>query len=84
MDGVYLRNGPNAKFHADSGRGHFFDGDSMIHGIRIKNGKAYYCNRMTQTNHLKAEIEQEGPCFIRIGELVNLSGVLKMAMLAIK
>jgi len=47
INGVYLRNGPNAKFHADNGRGHFFDGDSMIHGIRIKDGRAYYCNRLT-------------------------------------
>lgn len=47
INGVYLRNGPNVKFFTDNKRGHFFDGASMIHGIRIKNGKAYYCNRYT-------------------------------------
>jgi carotenoid cleavage dioxygenase-like enzyme len=57
MNGVYLRNGPNARYHADSGRGHFFDGDSMIHGIRIKSGKAYYCNQRTQTEKLIAELK---------------------------
>jgi hypothetical protein len=45
INGVYLRNGPNAGHHADNGRGHFFDGDGMIHGVRIKDGKAFYCNR---------------------------------------
>lgn len=47
INGVYLRNGPNAKYLADNGRYHWFDGDSMIHALRIKNGQLYYCNRYT-------------------------------------
>tara|TARA_B110000285_G_C14869197_1_gene488345 strand:+ start:595 stop:801 length:207 start_codon:yes stop_codon:yes gene_type:complete len=39
ISGVYLRNGPNPKFIPSNGRQHWFDGDSMIHAIRIKNGK---------------------------------------------
>ena len=38
INGVFLRNGPNPKYYSDNNRGHFFDGDSMIHGIRIKDG----------------------------------------------
>ena len=47
VNGVFLRNGPNPMFMPPHG-GHFwFDGDGHIHGLRIKNGKAYYCNRQT-------------------------------------
>lgn len=81
LNGVYLRNGPNAKYHADNGRGHFFDGDSMIHGIRIKDGKAYYCNRTTKTDKVLAEMKQGAPVFIRIGELFNSAGLAKMLLL---
>ena len=40
INGVYLRNGPNALYEAGNGRGHFFDGDAMIHALRIKDGKS--------------------------------------------
>jgi carotenoid cleavage dioxygenase-like enzyme len=52
INGVYLRNGPNAKYHADNGRAHFFDGDAMIHALRIKDGKIFYCNRYLNTPRL--------------------------------
>ena len=38
ISGVYLRNGPNPKYIPANGRQHWFDGDSMIHAMRIKNG----------------------------------------------
>jgi carotenoid cleavage dioxygenase-like enzyme len=38
INGVYLRNGPNPKFMPSTNRNHWFDGDSMIHAFRIKNG----------------------------------------------
>jgi len=79
-----LRNGPNAKFHADNGRGHFFDGDSMIHAFRIKNGRIYYCNRYTNTPRLEAESKADGPLFIRIGELFNASGLAKSALFGLE
>jgi carotenoid cleavage dioxygenase-like enzyme len=53
----------------------------MIHGIRIKDGKAFYCNRYTQTDRLKAETKQGGPIYIRIGEFFNTSGLAKMLLL---
>lgn len=80
INGVYLRNGPNAKYHADNGRAHFFDGDSMIHALRIKDGRIYYCNRYTATPRLKAEMEFDGPLFIRAGELFNATGLAKAAL----
>jgi len=84
INGVYLRNGPNAKYHADNGRGHFFDGDSMIHAFRIKDGRIYYCNRYTTTPRLLAETKAQGPLFIRVGELFNAAGLAKAALFGLQ
>ena len=47
LDGIYLRTGPNPK---DGKGSHWFLGDGMVHGIRLKNGKAeWYRNRFVQT-----------------------------------
>jgi len=45
INGVFLRNGPNLIIHPPHNRYHWFDGDGHVHGFRIKEGKAYYCNR---------------------------------------
>ena len=47
LDGLYVRTGPNPK----NGKGsHWFLGDGMVHGIRLKKGKAeWYRNRFVQT-----------------------------------
>lgn len=57
INGVYLRNGPNAKFLPDNKRFHWFDGDSMIHALRIKDGKMFYCNRYAKTPKLLNELK---------------------------
>ena len=38
INGVYLRNGPNPIHFPPSGLHHWFDGDALIHAIRITNG----------------------------------------------
>ncbi len=50
MSGRFFRNGPNPK----SGRSaHWFLGDGMIHGIRLRDGKAdWYRNRYVKTRAL--------------------------------
>jgi carotenoid cleavage dioxygenase len=46
LDGRYLRNGPNPIGEVDPALYHWFVGDGMVHGIRIRNGKAeWYRNR---------------------------------------
>ena len=46
LDGRYLRNGPNPIGHVDPRRYHWFMGDGMVHGVRIRGGKAeWYRNR---------------------------------------
>ncbi len=50
IDGLYLRNGPNP--HSGSSP-HWFLGDGMIHGVRIRDGKAeWYRNRWVQTRQM--------------------------------
>lgn len=46
LDGRYLRNGPNPIGEVDPELYHWFIGDGMVHGIRIRDGKAeWYRNR---------------------------------------
>jgi carotenoid cleavage dioxygenase len=54
MDGMFVRTGPNPQF-PPRGRYHWFDGDGMLHGVRVRDGKASYRNRYVQTAGWKAE-----------------------------
>src|SRR6266568_2362656 len=46
LDGRYLRNGPNPVGELDPELYHWFLGDGMVHGVRIRDGKAeWYRNR---------------------------------------
>jgi carotenoid cleavage dioxygenase len=48
MDGMYVRTGPNPQFDP-IGQYHWFDGDGMLHGVRVKGGKASYRNRYVRS-----------------------------------
>jgi carotenoid cleavage dioxygenase len=56
MSGMFLRNGPNPQF-PPIGQYHWFDGDGMIHGVRIQDGKASYRNRYVRTQGYQLEHE---------------------------
>ncbi|XP_076957272.1 putative carotenoid cleavage dioxygenase 4, chloroplastic [Bidens hawaiensis] len=56
LDGAYFRNGPNPQF-LPRGPYHLFDGDGMLHAIRISNGRATLCSRYVKT--YKYSIEKE-------------------------
>lgn len=58
ISGMFVRNGPNPQFEP-IGQYHWFDGDGMLHGLKISNGKASYCNRYVRTYKFKTE-QQEG------------------------
>ncbi|NEP83121.1 MAG: 9-cis-epoxycarotenoid dioxygenase [Okeania sp. SIO3B3] len=58
LSGMFVRNGPNPQF-SPIGQYHWFDGDGMLHGLRINNGKASYCNRYVRTHKFQIE-NQEG------------------------
>ena len=56
LSGMFVRNGPNPQW-TPIGKYHWFDGDGMLHGVRISNGKATYRNRYVQTKAWKIENE---------------------------
>jgi carotenoid cleavage dioxygenase-like enzyme len=46
LDGRYLRNGPNPFTPPNAATHHWFLGDGMVHGVRLRDGKAeWYRNR---------------------------------------
>src|SRR4051794_9870981 len=48
LEGMYVRNGPDPHFEP-KGAYHWFDGDGMLHGVRIAGGKASYRSRYVRT-----------------------------------
>jgi carotenoid cleavage dioxygenase len=54
LDGLYVRNGPNPQF-PPLGRHHWFDGDGMLHAVRIQGGRASYRNRAIRTRGFELE-----------------------------
>ena len=51
LDGRYLRIGPNPVTAPDPGSYHWFAGDGMVHGLRLKDGAAHwYRNRWVRSN----------------------------------
>lgn len=50
LDGRYLRNGPNPFAAPDPANHHWFTGDGMVHGIRLRDGEAeWYRNRWVRS-----------------------------------
>ena len=54
LAGMFVRTGSNPRFEA-KGRYHWFDGDGMLHGVHIEDGKATYRNRWIRTKAFLAE-----------------------------
>ncbi|KAL9262079.1 Carotenoid 9,10(9',10')-cleavage dioxygenase-like protein [Drosera capensis] len=75
LNGEFVRVGPNPKFSPVAGY-HWFDGDGMIHGLRIKDGKATYVSRYVRTSRLRQEEFFGGAKFMKIGDLKGLFGLL--------
>jgi carotenoid cleavage dioxygenase len=54
LEGTFYRNGPNPAYEP-LGRYHWFDGDGMIHAIRLRDGRASYRNRWVRSAGLAEE-----------------------------
>lgn len=67
LNGIYLRNGSNPQFMPTGGY-HVFDGDGMIHAVRIKDGVPSYCCRFTHTQR-----------YLKVNSSVSLINFLKAA-----
>ncbi len=53
LDGRYLRNGPNPLSEVDPATYHWFMGDGMVHGVRLREGRAeWYRNRWVRNPKL--------------------------------
>ena len=65
LDGRYLRNGPNPLRAVDPTTYHWFAGDAMVHGIRLRGGRAeWYRNRWVRSAALSealGEAVRPGP-----------------------
>jgi len=55
---------------------HWFDGDGMIHGLRIKDGKATYVSRYVKTSRLQQEEKYGAAKFLKAGDLMGKKGLL--------
>ncbi|WP_435884054.1 carotenoid oxygenase family protein [Streptomyces cyaneofuscatus] len=55
LDGVYLRNGPNPRFTPVGSYLYPIDGDGMLHGVWLSQGRACYRNRFVRTPAMCAE-----------------------------
>ncbi|KAL3498018.1 hypothetical protein ACH5RR_040750 [Cinchona calisaya] len=60
LDGAYFRNGPNPQF-LPRGPYHLFDGDGMLHSIKISRGKATLCSRYVKTYKYITERDTGSP-----------------------
>jgi carotenoid cleavage dioxygenase len=63
IDGIYVRNTENPVF-GTIGKYHPFDGDGMLHMLKIAGGRASYKNRFIRTRGFLAEQEAGEPLWI--------------------
>lgn len=57
LDGRFLRNGPNPASEVDPSAYHWFMGDGMVHGVRLRDGRAeWYRNRWVRGPRAAAEL----------------------------
>lgn len=62
LDGRYLRNGPNPISEPDPSRYHWFTGEGMVHGIRLRDGRAeWYRNRWVRSPDVARALSEEPP-----------------------
>ena len=79
LEGVYLRNGPNAALLHRGGGIHAFDGDGMIHAVRMRNGSASFCSRFVKTSRFRQEQAAGRPLLPKIlGGMHGISGVARV------
>ncbi|MBA3982508.1 MAG: carotenoid oxygenase family protein [Acidimicrobiia bacterium] len=62
LEGRYLRNGPNPVSDPDPSTYHWFMGSGMVHGIRLRDGRAeWYRNRWVRSPGVAAELGEPAP-----------------------
>ncbi|MBE1530804.1 carotenoid oxygenase family protein [Actinomadura algeriensis] len=62
LNGRYLRIGPNPLGLEDPESYHLFTGDGMVHGVRLRDGRAeWYRNRWVRSRRVAAKLGEEWP-----------------------
>ncbi|HVA07765.1 MAG TPA: carotenoid oxygenase family protein [Acidimicrobiales bacterium] len=62
LSGRYLRNGPNPVLAPDPSTYHWFTGDGMVHGLRLRDGRAeWYRNRWVRSGPVAEALGEERP-----------------------
>jgi carotenoid cleavage dioxygenase len=56
LTGAYVRNGPNPRYTPLGSYTYPMEGDGMLHGVWLENGRARYRNRWVYTNGLEADM----------------------------
>jgi carotenoid cleavage dioxygenase len=75
LDGRYLRNGPNPIAEVDPATYHWFAGDGMVHGVRLRDGVAqWYRNRWIRTPAVARTLGEPGRQRARIRTGLELLG----------
>ena len=77
LQGAFLRNGPNPFFADMPGGYHWFDGDGLVHCVRLR-GDAHpptYSSHYVRTRRLAAERAAGGPVHPKLGEFVGAPGL---------
>jgi carotenoid cleavage dioxygenase-like enzyme len=60
LNGRYLRNGPNFMRGVDDGKHHWFLGSGMVHGVRLRDGRAeWYRNRWVRSKAVAEALGEE-------------------------
>ncbi|CAM9200725.1 unnamed protein product [Discosporangium mesarthrocarpum] len=83
LEGEFARNGPNPKFAPRSGY-HWFDGDGMVHAVRIKDGKAFYSSHQVKTEKLRLETEAGRAVFLKLGDMSSILAVPRLLNNAVR
>ncbi|CAM6025493.1 unnamed protein product [Sphagnum balticum] len=78
LNGEFVHVTPNPKFNPVAYY-HWFDGDGLLHGLRIKDGKATYVARFVKTSRLQQEEYYGAAKFVKasnfIGDMHGVKGI---------
>uniref|UniRef100_A0A7S0WUG4 carotenoid 9,10-dioxygenase n=1 Tax=Chlamydomonas leiostraca TaxID=1034604 RepID=A0A7S0WUG4_9CHLO len=84
LSGAYVRTGPNPALDPVGGY-HWFDGDGMLHGVRLRGGRAVgYANHQVRTARLAVERKAGRPLYMKMGDIVGKRGLLILLLDTLK
>jgi carotenoid cleavage dioxygenase len=77
LDGRYLRNGPNVLGLEDPRAHHWMLGEGMVHGVRIRDGRAeWYRNRWVRSSGVAAKLGEPYPWQAPADDFANNTHVI--------